>query len=122
MEKVNQQQRRKLKVEFDQLYQMGEINIKIGSYDRARTYFLKAMNIVKMKFGVEHEHILALKEHLGDIHVLKDEIDDAKEVYRSILPGLESKFGEDHERYMTVVTKLEEIDVDRPERRSFLGY
>ena len=35
MEKVNEQQRRKLKTEFDQLFQLGQINIKIGSWDKA---------------------------------------------------------------------------------------
>lgn len=122
MEKVNELNRQKLKTEFDQLYKLGEINVKIGSYDRARTYFHKAMAIVKMKFGVNHEYILTLKEHLADIHVLKNEVSEAKSLYRSILAPLESMFGEDHERYGTVLEKLEDIDHDIPERRSFLGY
>mmetsp|Transcript_16116 Transcript_16116/g.21089 ORF Transcript_16116/g.21089 Transcript_16116/m.21089 type:complete len:260 (-) Transcript_16116:276-1055(-) len=110
MEKVNEQQRRKLKTEFDQLYQLGQINIKIGSWDKARTCFQKAMNIVKMKFGVTHEYVLLIREQLADIHVMKDELDEACGIYQSILPLLREKYGREDSKTLAVAGKLREIN------------
>lgn len=119
MGKVNPNRKQKAKNQIDQIYQLGLINVKIGNYRKAKEHFLRALAMLKMRYGVTHDKVLIIREHLGDLHVLQFEVDEARSIYESILRTLSEKnknFNRKH--YEVVKQKLDDLKTER----SMLGY
>eukprot|EP00814_Leptocylindrus_danicus_P004968 CAMPEP_0116034570 /NCGR_PEP_ID=MMETSP0321-20121206/19703_1 /TAXON_ID=163516 /ORGANISM="Leptocylindrus danicus var. danicus, Strain B650" /LENGTH=272 /DNA_ID=CAMNT_0003510941 /DNA_START=122 /DNA_END=940 /DNA_ORIENTATION=+ len=119
MNKVNTSRKQRAKNQIDQIYQIGLINVKIGNYRKAKEHFLRALAMLKMRYGVTHDKVLIIREHLGDLHVLQFEVDEARLIYESILKTLSEKRKDCNMKHYDVVKqKLKDLKAEK----SMLGY
>ena len=95
-------------------YDLAEVNMAIGNYNKAKICVLRALGATKMLYGIDHRNMVKMRELLGDIHIMLEEYDDAADVYQSVLLTIQRRAltgsrNDNEEIIERVNAKLEDI-------------
>ena len=95
-------------------YNLAEVNMAIGNYNKAKICVLRALGATKMLYGIDHRSMVKMRELLGDIHIKLEEYEDAADVYQSVLLTIQRRAltgsrNDNEEIIERVTAKLEDI-------------
>jgi len=95
-------------------YNLAEVNMAIGNYNKAKICVLRALGATKMLYGIDHRSMVKMRELLGDIHIKLEEYEDAADVYQSVLLTIQRRAltgsrNDNEEIINRVNAKLEDI-------------
>jgi len=95
-------------------YNLAEVNMAIGNYNKAKICVLRALGATKMLYGIDHRSMVKMRELLGDIHIKLEEYEDAADVYQSVLLTIQRRAltgsrNDNEEIIERVNAKLEDI-------------
>mmetsp|Transcript_16764 Transcript_16764/g.26159 ORF Transcript_16764/g.26159 Transcript_16764/m.26159 type:complete len:157 (+) Transcript_16764:443-913(+) len=78
-----------LTVSADRNIDLGKINMEIGNYKKSTQCFTRALGVMQMIYGPNHEGVAAVRECLADSFLMQERYEEAERTYRGILTAYE---------------------------------
>mmetsp|Transcript_20935 Transcript_20935/g.31915 ORF Transcript_20935/g.31915 Transcript_20935/m.31915 type:complete len:431 (+) Transcript_20935:18-1310(+) len=112
MDKVKEKcknRRRNLNIKSVDDLQKGLEHMNRGEYDQAKISLLSSLGATKMNYGINHNNVVMIREHLGDLYLKQKQYDQGRDVFSSVLMTLERTVGPTNFKYQAVLKKLNSI-------------
>eukprot|EP00816_Leptocylindrus_hargravesii_P001316 CAMPEP_0196818614 /NCGR_PEP_ID=MMETSP1362-20130617/66552_1 /TAXON_ID=163516 /ORGANISM="Leptocylindrus danicus, Strain CCMP1856" /LENGTH=360 /DNA_ID=CAMNT_0042196785 /DNA_START=32 /DNA_END=1114 /DNA_ORIENTATION=- len=102
----------KVQDQIDQFYQLALVNMKTGSYHKARQQLLHVLFSLRTRGCAHSDQCLKVCEHLGDLWVLQYKTENAKMIYKNILKIMAERDERPNwEQYAAVRQKLDDLGI-----------
>jgi len=110
VQRITKNKTQKLFDSADENLDLGIVNMKIGTYEKASECFTKALGTMQMTYGPSHENVTIVREHLADSFIMQAKYDDAKKAYEGILATFTRiKVDPSDPRFISVTEKLKYV-------------
>jgi len=110
VQRITENKTQKLFDSADENLDLGIVNMKIGTYDKATECFTKALGTMQMTYGPSHQNVTIVREHLADSFIMQAKYDDAKKAYEGILATFARiKVDPNDHRFISVTKKLKYV-------------
>lgn len=95
-------------VSADRNIDLGKINMEIGNYKKSTQRFTRALGVMQMIYGPNHEGVAAVRECLADSFLMQERYEEAERTYRGILTAYErNNIKSDDACYVSISEKLD---------------